>query len=283
MKKDFSVAFFGTPHLAVWVLEEMHDAGIVPNLVVTTPDKPVGRTLALTPPPTKVWAVAHDVPTLQVSSLKHKEDVPELANTDWDLFIVAAYNTILPPWALELPTHGVLNVHPSLLPKMRGPSPIRSAILTDAQDAVGVSVMLLDEEVDHGPVLAQASVELEKWPVRGTILDEMLFREGGKLLADVIAPWMQGELSAVPQEHSDATFSKKFKKEDGEIHLDDDGYTNYLKYCAFDGWPGVHFFDENGTRIKVLEAAFADGSFVPLRVVPEGKQAMDYEALKRQG
>lgn len=278
MSKSPTTAFFGTPHLAVWVLEELEYAGILPDLVVTTPDKPVGRKLTLTPPPTKVWADEHDIPTLQVDSLKDKAAVPELANTDWDLCIVAAYNTILPSWVLELPRHGVLNVHPSLLPKMRGPSPIRSAILTDAKDAVGASVMQLDEEVDHGPVLAQASVELDEWPVRGSILDEMLFREGGKLLADVLEPWCEGALTAVPQEHDKATFSKKFKKADGEIRLADDGYHNYLKYCAFDGWPGVYFFDKQGVRVKVVEAALEDGVFVPKTVIPEGKNKMTYQA-----
>jgi methionyl-tRNA formyltransferase len=270
------IAFFGTPELAVYVLEELEQAGITPALVVTPPDKPVGRKLKLTPPPVKVWAEERDIAVLQTDSLKEQGDVPELANSEWDVFIVAAYNIILPKWVLELPKHGVLNVHPSLLPKMRGPSPIRSAILTDAQDAVGTSVMLLDEEIDHGPVVAQAKVELPVWPERGRVLDELLFREGGRLLAEVIPLWLKGDITPEDQDHKQATYSTKFVKADGEIQLDGDARENYRKFCAFDGWPRTYFFDANGKRVVITEASLDGDTFVIERVIPEGKQEMDY-------
>ena len=283
--KQKNIAFFGTPQLAVWVLEELAHRGVVPDLVVTAPDRPAGRALMLKEPPVKEWAHAHDVPVLQAASLKDRHAVPELANTAWDLFVVAAYNIILPPWVLALPKHGVLNVHPSLLPKLRGPSPIRSAILTDDRDAVGVSVILLDREVDHGPIVAQAQVELSEWPVKGGMLDELLFREGGTLLAEVVPLWLTGEITPEAQDHTRATYSKKFEKKDGELDLTADGYTNYLKYCAFDGWPGTYFFVDNNTkqlRVKITDAAYTNGTFHILTVIPEGKKELPYTDFLRQ-
>jgi methionyl-tRNA formyltransferase len=282
MSTKARVAFFGTPNLAVWVLEELHDAGILPSLVVTTEDKPVGRSLTITPPPVKVWADEHDIPVLQTASLKDRSMVPELANSEWDLFVVAAYNIILPAWVLEKPVHQVLNIHPSLLPKLRGPSPIRSALLSDAQDAVGVSIMLLDEEIDHGPLVAQARVELPMWPVPGHELDELLFREGGRLLAEVIPLWMEGTITPEEQQHAEATYTKKFKKEDGEVQLNGDPYQNYLRYCAMDGWPGTYFFahkDGERVRVKVTHATYEDGVFRIQSVIPEGKKEQPWEVF----
>lgn len=280
--KDLNIAFFGTPELAVFALEEMAAAGLVPGLLVTTTDKPVGRKLIPTPPPTKLWAETHDVPTLQVNSLKTPENAPELANSEWDLFIVAAYNVILPKWVLELPKHGTLNIHPSLLPKLRGPSPVRSAILQDEKESVGVTIIKLDEQVDHGPILAQAHVQLDEWPLSGRMLDEILFREGGRLLNEVVPAWVNDDFTPEEQNHSEATFTHKFAKGEGELNLADDGRTNYLKYCAYDGWPGTFFFDKNGARIKVASATFENNAFTIEQVIPEGKKVMTYADFTRQ-
>ena len=277
-----SIVFFGTPDLAVWVLEELALTGITPSLIVTTPDKPVGRKLVLTPPPVKTWAENNGIPVLQTPSLKDRSAVPELANGEWDLFIVAAYNIILPEWVLEHPRYGVLNVHPSLLPKFRGPSPIRSAILENAEDAVGVTIMKLDREIDHGPLVAQARVELPAWPVPGHELDELLFREGGRLLAEVIPLWIQGTITPEEQRHEEATYTKKFEKDDGELHLDDEPYKKYLQYCAMDGWPGTYFFVEKNNeriRVKITDATYEDGSFRIRSVIPEGKKEQPWDVF----
>ncbi len=282
--KDIKIAFFGTPDLAVYVLKELKKGGIIPTLVVTSEDKPVGRKLTLTSPPVKNWAEKNGVEILQTSSLKNENDIDIFLNTEWDLFIVAAYNIILPENILELPKYGVLNVHPSLLPKNRGPSPVRSAILNDDKDTVGVSIMLLDDKVDHGPLVAQAKLELPVWPERGEILDEVLFREGGRLLVEVVPAWLKGEITPEEQEHDKATYTYKFIKANGEIDLNDDGYKNYCKFCAHDGWPGTFFFaDCNGKRmrVKVTDAKYEDDKFEILKVVPEGKKEVEYEMWKQ--
>jgi methionyl-tRNA formyltransferase len=280
---DARIVFFGTPDVAVFVLEEMKNENILPSVVVTPPDRPAGRKLQLTPPPVKVWAKNNDVAVLQKEALKEMSDVEELINGEWDIFIVAAYNIIIPKWLLDVPKYGTLNVHPSLLPKLRGPSPVRTAIYNDEKESVGVTVMRLDEKVDHGPIIAQSKIELPVWPEKGLVLDEILFREGGRLLCEVLPKWLNGEIESEEQNHDEATYSSKFVKADGEICLDDDGYKNYLEFCAFDGWPGVFFFDDCGgkkTRVKITDAIFEDNNFKILKVIPEGKKEVDYSVFK---
>lgn len=271
------IVFFGTPRFAVTILDELKKAGIVPSLIVTAPDKPKGRGLVLTPPPVKDWALLNEVDYLQPASLKTPSpELDILSNSEWDLFIVAAYGKILPQSVLDIPVHGTLNVHPSLLPKFRGASPIESQILADER-TVGVSIMELDHEMDHGPILAQASITLDQWPVRARDLEELLATEGGALLAESIPPYMSGELVPTAQDHDLATFTKKIDKADGELDLSADGYQNYLKFCAYDEWPGSFFF-QDGKRIKIVSAELRGGSFVPLKVIPEGKKEQDWKS-----
>lgn len=280
MKYPF--VFFGTPDLAVFVLEELEAAGHIPTLVVTAPDRPQGRKMVVTPPPVKVWAEERGIDVWQPESTKDEAFVAELQNTEWDFFVVAAYGQILSKTILDMPKHGVLNVHPSLLPRFRGSSPVRSQILED-EKVVGTTVMLLDEEMDHGPVLAQARIEPEEWPLSGTLLEEILFHAGGQMLAETIPDWTAGEVTPEEQDHDAATFTKKLKKEDGLINLEDDPYQNYLKIKALDGWPGTYFFTEKDgkeIRIKITDAVFEGGKLTILRVVPEGKKEMDFADLE---
>lgn len=285
MKTDTTlrVVFFGTPELSVYALEELKMGGLIPSCIVTAPDKPAGRKLALAPSPVKIWAEEHKVPVIQPKTLKAKDNLQVLTNEAWDLFIVAAYGLFLPAWLLDVPEYGVLNIHPSLLPKNRGPSPIRSALRNDEKEVVGVSIIVLDEEMDHGPIVAQSSVVLSEWPLPGSVLDEILFREGGRLLLDVMPAWLHGEITPSEQEHPEATYTRKFSKSEGEIKLTDEGYLNYLKFCAHDGWPGTFFFEDvrgKKVRVKVTEATFLHGVFTIIKVIPEGKGEMRFDQFK---
>ncbi len=279
--KNLRLGFFGTPDIAVWVLEELEKAGYIPELIVTNPDAPQGRKMIMTPPPVKVWANERDISVLQPETLKDSAVVTALKENDFDLFIVAAYGKIMPRAVLDIPKHGTLNVHPSLLPKFRGASPIRSAILNDVRET-GVTIMLMDAELDHGPIIAQKKVEItpEHWPMRGSELDKMLAHQGGVLLVDVIPKWTQDEKTSEEQNHTEATFCTKISKDMGEIDLASDPHKNLLKIRAFDGWPGTYFFTEkNGKRIrvKITDAELgADGSLKILRVIPEGKKEMAF-------
>lgn len=282
-KKDKpAIAFFGTPEFSVFILEELKNAGLEPDIIVTAPDRPAGRGLELKSPPVKEWALQNEIPVLQPESLKLEDGETDiLRNSEWDLFIVAAYGKILKKDILDLPHKGVLNVHPSLLPKFRGASPIESQILADEKQ-VGISIMLLDEEMDHGPILAQAIItpeEMPMWPMKGSELEELLAVEGGKLLAEAIMPWFKGEITAEEQNHEEATFTKKIKKEDGLIELGKNDRENYLKFLAYDEWPGVYFIQNKEgkeSRVKIVDAVFENGVFTPTRVIPEGKKETTY-------
>ena len=272
--------FFGTPEFSVIILDELLKRGLVPGLVVTTPNRPKGRGLKEAPSPVRVWSETHNIPCITPEALT---DIPELRSSPsggpWDMFVVCAYGTILPSAILTLPTHGALNVHPSILPKYRGASPIEAQILADEED-VGVTIMCMDEEMDHGPILASEVVSLPSWPIRKDELSRVLATEGGRLLADTMLRITA--LQAIPQDHEKATFTKKIRKEDGEITFTETPYNTFLQFCAYHPWPGSFFFAEKDgarTRIKIIEARFSDGIFLPTRVVPEGRKEVAYRDL----
>lgn len=277
-------AFFGGEPLAVPTLDALEAAGLVPSLVLASPDRPVGRKQVLTPPPTKMWATERGIDVLQPESLKDTAALGPLLAREWELFVVVAYNHMLPKWLIEHPQHGTLNVHPSLLPLLRGPSPIRTAILEDRRET-GVSVMLMDEQMDHGPILAQEVLEIEEheWPLSGPELDDRLAVLGGQLLSDTIPAWLSDDIEPQEQAHEFATYTKKYTREDGKLDLDPyhlpTGRTAYeilRKIRAFAGFPETHF-EHDGVRIKIKEAELAaDGSLRLLRIVPAGKREMAF-------
>ncbi len=273
-------AFFGTPQFAVGVLDELEKAGLLPSLVVTAPDKPRGRKLIVTPPEVKVWAEKRNIPVLQPEKLGSTFQIP---NSKFNVFVVVAYGKIIPKSILEIPRLGTLNVHPSLLPRLRGASPIQSAIL--GEDKTGVSIMLLDEEMDHGPIVAQKEFTSENWPPKASELEIALAKLGGKMLAETLPKYVAGEITPVPQDHTQATFTKKIQKEDGLLNLEESAEKNLRKIRAFDVWPRAYFFTEIGgkkIRIIVTDAEIVDGKLIIKKVLPEGQNEMPYEEfLKR--
>jgi methionyl-tRNA formyltransferase len=280
--QDYRFVFFGTPDLAVNVLNALERAGLLPAVVVTAPDRARGRGQEVSPSPVAAWAEAHGIEALKPATLKDPFALAELGNSEWDFFVVAMYNAIIPARILQMPKKGCLNVHPSLLPKFRGPSPILSSILADER-TTGVSIMLLDEEMDHGPILAQARIEIEEadWPMRGSVLSELLSTEGGTLLAETIPPWMKGEITPEEQDHARATYTKKFVKEDARIDLKGDARQNLRKVRAFDASPRAFFIDEQGKRVVITEADIEGEALILRSVIPEGRKEMSYEEYLR--
>lgn len=277
------IAFFGTPEIASTVLQEIAQAGIKPDLIVTNPDAPIGRKQILTPPPVKIWGQKNDIRVIQPHTLKDPNLLPNITNTDWDLFVVVAYGKIIPNWLLDIPKHGTINVHPSLLPKLRGASPIRSAILNNMQET-GVTIMLMDEKLDHGPILYQekTSITEDSWPIDGQELDQIMSNQGGKMLTKVIPDYIQGKISPTPQDHSQATFCTKITKDMSELKIDPyhlpigtEAYDTLLKIRAFSGWPETYFI-YNGKRYKIKQAEIINNKLHIKRVVPEGKTETDF-------
>jgi methionyl-tRNA formyltransferase len=281
------IVFWGTSRFSIIVLDEMAREGFLPTLIVTAPPKPKGRHLELTPSEVKVWADLHAVPTLEPAEIK-SEDFVSTLGTDWDLFIIVSYGKIVPRSIIEMPKQGTLNVHPSLLPKLRGASPLQSAILEDvpvgSTHETGVTIMQIDEEVDHGPIVAQEKITLENWPPKGSELEETLGILGGKLLVKTIPQWLDGKITPVAQNHEQATYTKKITKDSGHINLETDPERMYRKVRAFDIWPRTYFITERSgreIRVVVTDAKIEDGKLVPLRVIPEGKREMPYEDFLR--
>ncbi len=264
------------------VLDALEAKGLVPALVVTAPDKKQGRGMELTPCPAKQWAEERGIDVLTPATLKDEQLVAELSNTEWDVFVVAAYAKLIPKNILDIPRTGALNVHPSLLPKLRGPSPALTAILNDER-VTGVSIMQMAEKMDAGPVVAQAKVELEEdaWPMPGSQFEELLATEGGTLLAETLPLWIAGEVTPEPQDEAAATFTNKFKDTDALVDLNGNVRENFLKIRAFDKNPRAHFFTSEGKRVIITDAQFKDGQLNILKVIPEGKKEQKYsEFLK---
>ena len=222
-------------------------------------------------------------PTIDIQSAKEDLPLAELKAKDLDLIIVASFGKIIPKEVLDLPKFGCLNVHPSLLPKYRGPSPIQSQLLDMACRGVGVSIIKMDEKMDHGPIIAQEVVEVSPWPDHYDVVEEKLGQAGGALLANIMQSWIEGDLEAKSQEDSEATFVKMIKKEDGLLNLNDDAEKNWRKVLAYSTWPQAHFIhkrkDGKEIRVVVKDAEIKDGIFTPLRVVPAGKKEMDWESF----
>jgi methionyl-tRNA formyltransferase len=287
MKDNF--VFFGTPKPAVIVLNKLKEASLLPSLVVTNPDRPKGRGLELAPSPVKVWAKENNIPVITPEKLD-SEFKAQLQKEDPAVCIVVAYGKILKQDVLDVPEKGFLNVHPSLLPLHRGATPVQSSLLSGDTET-GVTVMQLDEKMDHGPIVAQEFLALngtEKSPE----LHQTLFELGGKLLAEVIPEWIAGNIVPQEQDHDLATYSEKIEKKNGELLETDTDETKWRKYRAYAGWPGVFYF-ENKKRIKITEASFQDevngetregdlgrGKFVIEKIIPEGRKEQEY---KREG
>lgn len=282
MQKELLFAFFGTPEFAVTILEELKTKGFLPKLIVTQEDKPQGRHMTITPPPTKVWAEKNTIPVYQPYTLRNGSAFDNLKDvynaSNFDVFIVASYGNIIPDDILSLPKRGTINVHPSLLPKLRGSSPILGAILEEKE--TGVTIMHLDSEMDHGPIIAQREVIVSEWPPYAPDLEDLLAHEGGKLLAEILPGWVNGTVPESEQDHARATYTKKVKKEDAEINLADNPEINLRKIRGYAGWPNAFtFFEHDGKRIRVIikTAKIEDGRLVLERVIPEGKKEMNFE------
>jgi len=271
------IAFFGSSLFSVIILDKLKEAGFLPTYIVTAPDRPKGRKLVLTPTEAKVWAEKNNLPILTPEKL---DDVfcTALKETGCDLFIVASYGKIIPQKILDIPTYKTLNVHPSLLPLLRGATPLETAVLEDMRET-GVTIMRMDAQMDHGPIIAQEKIHIANWPLSAEALGRLLGAVGGTVLSKNIPLWIAGKINEVEQDHTRATFTKKITKEDGRIDLDTDAYKNYLKFNAHKGWPTSYFFTDIGgklTRIIITEAEYTDEKFIIKKVIPEGKKEILY-------
>ncbi len=253
--------FMGTPQFAVPVLEALADArapgrlvpeGVEIAAVVTRPDKPAGRGQGVVMAPVKAKALELGLPVWQPGPLRRPENLEGLRRLAPDVIVVAAFGQILRREVLELPRFGCINVHASLLPRHRGASPVAAAILAGDQET-GVTIMLMDEGLDTGQILAQRSIAIAPDDTTGT-LSEKLSHLGAALLLETLPRWLAGALTPQPQDDAQATQTRLLKKEDGIINWQLPAQALARQVRAYTPWPGTAT-TWRGKTLKILRAA----------------------------
>lgn len=258
------ILFFGTSAFAVPALEALAANGYTIAGIITQPDEPAGRGQVLTPPPIKTAALG-----LRLHAIQPKD----LGNADWkvhipeaDLYIVAAYGKIISSSLLEIPRLGALNIHPSLLPRWRGPSPIQYAILHgDAE--TGVTIMSMDAAMDHGPIVAAVTCPLSGTAETYAHLHDTLAVMGAALLIKTLPAWIAGEAIPLPQNHLSATYTKILTRDDGRINWKKSAQEIERMVRAFQPWPGAWtLWTRDGAQLRLrIEAAEWTPDMPPLR------------------
>ena len=249
------IGFWGTPSHAAGVLDVLLNSEFEVKVVYTGPDREMGRGRTVKMSPVKRMALENDLSVFQPDALTKPGVVESLGEAEVDLCVVAAYGQILPRRLLNVPRFGFLNIHPSLLPKYRGASPVASAILRE-EEITGVSIMAIDQNVDAGPILAQEEVVISALETAETLTNR-LFILGASLLVKVLPPWVAGKLELTDQNASMATYTKKFEKKDGKIQWENPAHEIYARLRAFSPWPGVYTYWQ-GRILKIIEAYVID-------------------------
>ncbi len=290
------IIFFGTSEFAVPILEALNNSDNFDiGLVVVEPSKPAGRKKELLLSPVHSLCREEDLDLFPPKTLKDSEVQKIIKDVKADIFIVVSYGKIIPSQVFNLPKHKTINVHPSLLPKYRGPSPIQSTLLSGDRET-GVTLIQIDEEVDRGPIVSQEKINIKD---NDTFLDleDKLSQLGAEMILRDLPKYVSGGMGLIKQNHKEATFTEKIKKEDGEIDWNNSAQDIYNKWRAFIRWPGVYTVINNtrfnlkkvriakNIRGKVKGEMFsedkrlfrgcADGVIEIEEIQPEGKSAMD--------
>jgi len=274
-KENLKIIFIGTSQFAAIILDKLCQANLKPVLVITAPDKPVGRKQIITPPPVKLTAEKYGIPISQpkvISNFQFPISKP-------DLIVVAAYGQIIPKEILKIPRYGCLNVHPSLLPKYRGPSPIQAAILNGDKET-GVTIIKMTEKVDAGPIISNIKYQISNIKINYEILHNKLAELGADLLIKTIPLWIKGKIKEKLQDESKASYTKILTKEDGLINWRDPIEKIERQIRAFNPWPGAYTI-YRGKMLKILEADIVNNQLILKKVQLEGKKPMRFEDFLR--
>jgi methionyl-tRNA formyltransferase len=248
------IVFMGSPEFAVPTLRRLAQRFPVIG-VITQPDRPAGRGQSLTPPPVKLLAQELGLPVIQPARLRQPEAMEQLAHWAPDLIVVAAFGQILRPQVLDLPPHGCVNVHASLLPRWRGAAPINAAIL-HGDSQTGVTIMRMDPGVDTGPILSQRAVPILPKDTAPQ-LSQRLAEAGADLLMETLPAYLRGEVVPRQQDDSLATYAPMLKKEDGALDFTLTAVALERRVRAFQPWPGA-YLEWDGGFLKILRASVAE-------------------------
>jgi methionyl-tRNA formyltransferase len=283
--------FFGSGSFAVPMLDAV---AVHPRLrlvaVVTAPDRPAGRSKALTPTPVAVRARALGVPVLQPARVRAPEAVAAIEALRPDLGVLADYGQIVPAALLDLPPRGILNVHPSLLPRHRGATPI-PATIEAGDERAGVTIMRMDQGVDTGPIVAARAFDLDGTE-RAQALEARAAAEGAALLAETLDAWLDGRIEPRPQTSDGVTLTRPFRRADARLDPTRPARDLERHVRAHDPWPGSYVDTELG-RVAVLDASIAesrDGDAHGRLVEQDGRLALAtadgrlvFESAQREG
>ena len=266
------IVFFGTAEIAVPCLASLCTAHEI-AAVVTQPDRPKGRSKKPDPPEVKVWALEHGLEVVQPEKLNDGNFERWLREKKPELCALAAYGRLLKQPILDVPLRGWLNMHPSLLPRWRGPSPVQTALLA-GDDVTGVTIMRITLEMDAGNIVLQ-----EKLPVGRTETAGELSRRaadlGGRLMAQAVAQMETGKLTEYPQEHDQATFSRMLQKEDGIIRWDREAASIHNQIRACNPWPVAHcLFRDRMLRLLRSDYSEKSHSALPGTVIQADRQGI---------
>ena len=248
------IVFVGTPEFAVPILQRLADRFEVVG-VFTQPDKPAGRGQRLTAPPVKLFAQERGLSIFQPRTLRDQAAQAQPAALEPDVIVVAAYGLLLPKAVLDLPPHGCVNVHASLLPRYRGAAPIPAAIL-NGEAETGITLMQMDAGLDTGPMIAQGAIPIRADDTTGT-LTARLAELGARMAAEVLPHWIAGDIAPQPQQESHATFAPKLDKAEGRLNWSDSASALDRRVRAFTPRPGT-FTTWNGKLLRILSVQVAD-------------------------
>ena len=232
--------FFGSSEFAKIVLEKLLQNNLKPILVVTQPPKPVGRKQILSPSPIQIFAEQEKISCFVPTNLNVEDFIQTIKNLQPDLILLTAYGKIIPSVLLKLPPKGFINLHPSLLPKWRGATPIQSTILADDKEA-GVTLFLMDKQIDHGPIIQNTVYSIQYTRITYSELSKQLAEIGADLIIKTIPRWLNGEIIPLPQDESLATYCHKITSEDEKINWQTSAEEIDRKVRALNPNPGVYF------------------------------------------
>jgi len=276
------VIFMGTPEFAVAPLEHLVLNQYQVVAVYTQPDKPAGRGRSPAPSPVKRAALNWELPVAQPARLQSSEVVTQLADFHPDVIVVAAFGQILPQSVLDIPRYGCINIHPSLLPRFRGASPVAAAILA-GDEFTGVSIMLMDAGLDTGPVLTRAQIPVSVHDTTDSLTAKLSLLSA-QLLLEVLPHWARGELTPQPQSEAKATYCSPISKEEGEIDWHLPAIDIWRRVRAFQPWPGC-YTRWGGRQLKIIEAVPlpGEGTFAVGQVIALSKEAAAFGVHTRAG
>lgn len=262
------VVFMGTPDFAVPVLRQLiarHDV----IGVVTQPDRPAGRSRQLHMSPVKQVALEAGIPVQQPEKLRRAEAIAELRQWQPDVFVVAAFGQILPQTVLDIPPHGSINVHASLLPRWRGAAPIQ-AVIRAGDAETGITIMKMDAGLDTGAMLSQRAIPIAP-DETGQSLHDKLCVLGGELLIETLPGYLSGAIQPIPQDDALATFAPRIEKDEGRIDWTQSAAQIERTIRAFTPWPGT-FTRWDGKGLKIHAGTPGEGSADPGKVIERGGQ-----------